>query len=106
MTNSEELYTGEDFEITEVPTEAECRATRIALMATWIKQVNESVKETGVPKDINIDHEGEYILYTVDCMDPFEDAKELYENGWRLVSTKTEKIPDFWGTGLALKFVA
>lgn len=82
------------------------KAKEIELMATWIKRVGESVKETGVPKDINIDHEGEYILYTVDCKDPFEDAKELYENGWRLVSTKTEKIPDFWETGLALKLVA
>lgn len=37
MTNSEELYTGEDFEITEMPTEAEVRATRIALLAAYLK---------------------------------------------------------------------
>lgn len=37
MTNSEKLYTGEIFEITEMPTEAEVRATRIALMAAWLK---------------------------------------------------------------------
>lgn len=80
------------------------KAKEIELMTTWLKQV--SVKITEVPKDINIDHEGEYILYTVDCKDPFEDAKRLYENGWRLVSTKTEKIPDLYGTGYALKLVA
>lgn len=37
MTNSNELYTGESFEITEVPTEAEVRETRIALMAAYLK---------------------------------------------------------------------
>jgi len=80
------------------------KAKEIRLIAIWLRRV--SVKVTEVPKDINIDHEGEYIFYTVDCKDSLEDAKELYESGWRLVSTKTEKIPDFWCTERALKLVA
>ena len=37
MTNSNELYAGESFEITEEPTKEEIRATRIALMAAYLK---------------------------------------------------------------------
>lgn len=106
MTNSEEIYAGERFEITEMPTEAEVRKTCTTLMAIWIKKVGERVKEIGVPKNIDIDSDQEYILYVVDCDDPFEEAKELYDNGWRLTFTNVEKIPDLWGTGCALKLVA
>lgn len=49
MTNSEEFYTGESFEITEMPTEAECRATRIALLAAYLK--NNSLKVAEVLYD-------------------------------------------------------
>lgn len=46
MTNSEEFYTGETFEITEEPTEAEVRAARIALLAAYLK--NNSLKAAEV----------------------------------------------------------
>ena len=49
MTNSEELYTGEGFEITEEPTKEEVRATRIALMAAYLK--NNSLKAAEVLYD-------------------------------------------------------
>lgn len=83
------------------------KENEIKLMATWISQMGILVKKTGIPKNIEIDHEGEYILYGVDWdkEDPLENAEELYEEGYRLVSTKIEKLPDFWSTGYALKLV-
>ena len=83
------------------------KENEIKLMATWISQMGVLVKKTSIPKNIEIDHEGEYILYGVDWdkEDPLENAEELYEEGYRLVSTKIEKLPDFWSTGYALKLV-
>jgi hypothetical protein len=77
----------------------------IKLMSEWIIQIRGLVKKTGVPKNIEVGDE--YILYEVglDDLDPFEDAEDSYFDGWRLVSTKAENIPDYWGTGYALKLV-
>ena len=87
----------------------ELMANEIKLMARWITRFGELMRTTdilnNIPEDIEIDHEGDYILYGVDWdeADPIEEAVELYEAGYRLVSTESEKIPDFWGTGYAVK---
>lgn len=79
-------------------------------MADWIEQVGDLLKNTSIPENIEIDHEDDYILYGVDWADEdwsrvdfLMEAEDLYEAGCRLVSTKTEKIPDLFGTGYALK---
>lgn len=85
------------------------KENEIKLMAAWKTQVRDLVRRKGWPK-FDVEVGDEYILYECDCdydplPDPLEDAEESYENGWRLVSTKTEKIPDLYGTGYALKLV-
>lgn len=98
------------------------RVKEIELMATWIKKVVELQKETGFdyhrveqdhPEafDKNLIPNDDYLIYWADVIpeDPLEEAKEKYENGYRLVPTENEsngQFLDWWKTGFVLKLVA